>query len=334
MHFNLRNRSFLTLKDFTTDEVSALLDLSAELKTARATGQEIQRLKGKILALIFEKDSTRTRCSFEVAAYEQGAQVTYLGPSGSHIGYKETIKDTARVLGRIYSGIEYRGSSQRNVEALARYSGVPVWNGMTDEEHPLQTLADLLTMREHARKPLNEISFCFLGNVCFNMGRSLLLGAAKMGMDVRLGAPRAFWPDEQAIAFARELATETGARITVTEDLETAVKGCDFVHTDVWLSMGEDSKEWAERVPLLLPYQVTARVMELTGKPQAKFMHCLPALSNTETVLGQKLYDEFGLEGAEVTDEVFESEASIVFDQAENRLHTTKAVLLATLGEQ
>ncbi|GHO49437.1 ornithine carbamoyltransferase [Ktedonospora formicarum] len=333
MHFDLYNKSVLTLKDFSADEVNALLDLSAELKAARAEGREVQRLRGKSLALIFEKDSTRTRCAFEVAAYEQGAHVTYIGSGGSHIGYKETFKDTARVLGRMYSGIEYRGSCQRNAESLARYSGVPVWNGMTDEEHPFQTLADLLTMREHVQKPLRDISFCFLGNVCFNMGRSLLLGAAKMGMDIRLGAPRAFWPDEQSLDFARALAEETGARITVTEDLETAVQGCDFVHTDVWLSMGEDSREWAERIPLLRPYQVTPQIMEMTGNPNAKFMHCLPAISNTETTLGQKLYDEFGLKGAEVVEEVFESEASIVFDQAENRLHTTKAVLVATLAK-
>ncbi|GHO57165.1 ornithine carbamoyltransferase [Ktedonobacter robiniae] len=333
MPFNLFNKSLLTLKDFSAEEIHYLLDQSAELKAARAEGRETQRLRGKNIVLIFERDSTRTRTSFEVAAFEQGAQVTYIGPSGSHIGYKETIQDTARVLGRMYSGIEYRGASQQNIEALARYAGVPVWNGMTDEEHPLQVLADLLTMREHTSKPLSEVAFAFLGHVGFNMGRSLLLGAAKLGMDIRLGGPKAYWPDERSLDYVRTLALETGARITVTEDLESAVKGCDFIHTDVWLSMGEDTSQWGERIQQLLPYQVNSHAMALTGNPDAKFMHCLPAIANKETVLGQKLYKEYGLDGAEVVDEVFESKASIVFDQAENRLHTTKAVLVATLSK-
>lgn len=282
--------------------------------------------------MIFEKDSTRTRVGFEVAAHDQGATVTYLGPSGSHIGHKESVKDTARVLGRVYDAIEYRGFGQQIVEQLAEFSGVPVYNGLTDEFHPTQILADFLTMSEHSDKPMREISYAFLGDAKNNMGDSLLIGGAKMGMDVRLCAPKACWPTKEIQAEAQSIASETGARVTLTDDVGEAVKGVDFVYTDVWLSMGEAKEKWAERIELLMPYQVNAEVMQKTGNPRVKFMHCLPAFHNTETEVGKDIEAKFGITAMEVTDEVFESPASIVFDQAENRMHTIKAVLVATLG--
>src|SRR5205085_2939686 len=299
---------------------------------AKYAGTEVQRLRGKQIALIFEKDSTRTRCAFEVAAFDQGASVTYLGPSGSHIGYKESMKDTARVLGRMYDGIEYRGFAQAQVEELAQYAGVPVWNGLTDEAHPTQVLADLLTMQEHAHTPLEAVSFCFLGDVGHNVGDSLMVGAAKMGMDIRLAGPRQCWPRQARLDQIYALAGETGAHITLTDDAEAAVKGCDFLYTDVWVSMGGSPALWNERIKLMLPYQINSKLMALTQNPNTKFMHCLPALHNTDTRLGKQIYEQYGLEALEVTDEVFESKASIVFDQAENRLHTIKAILVATLG--
>jgi len=334
--YNLRNRHFLRLDDFTPQEIGFLLDLSAELKEAKYAGTEQRRLVGKNIALIFEKDSTRTRCAFEVAAFDQGARVTYLGPSGSHIGYKETIKDTARVLGRMYDGIEYRGSQQAKVEELARYAGVPVWNGLTDEAHPTQALADLLTMQEHSEKPLEEVAFCFLGDVGFNVADSLLIGGAKMGMDVRLAGPKDYWPSAERIAQVNAVAATTGARITLTEDPAEAVNGCDFIYTDVWVSMGEPEERWEKRVGQrqMLPYQVNSRLMAQAHNPNVKFMHCLPANHNTDTALGKMIYEKYGLEALEVTEEVFESPASIVFDQAENRLHTIKAVLIATLADE
>ncbi len=318
--------------DFTKEEFVYLLKLSADLKAAKYGGYEQQRLKGKNIALIFEKTSTRTRCAFEVAAYDQGAHVTYIGPSGSHIGYKESMKDTARVLGRMYDGIEYRGFTQAEAEELAHYAGVPVWNGLTNEAHPTQVLADLLTMQENIHKPLEEVSFCFLGDVGYNMADSLMVGAAKIGMDIRLAGPRTTWPVEARLSQVRAIAGETGGRITLTEDAEAAVRGCDFLYTDVWVSMGEPAELWAERIKLMLPYQVNGRLVAMTHNPATKFMHCLPALHNTETRLGKDIYEKYGLSALEVTDEVFESKASIVFDQAENRLHTIKAILVATLG--
>ena len=332
MGFNLKNRHFLKLEDFTPQELSFLLQLSAELKAAKYAGCEIPRLQGKNIALIFEKDSTRTRIALEVAAYDQGAHVTYLGPKGSHIGTKESIKDTARVLGCIYDAIAYRGFGQEIVEELACYAGVPVWNGLTTEFHPTQVLADLLTMQKHTNKALAEISFCFLGYVNCNVVRSLLMGAAKMGMDIRLAGCEECWPDSNFAARTYAIAEETGARITITEDVEVAVKGCDFLYTDVWVAMGEPAELWEKRIEQILPYQVNSRLMTLTENPNVKFMHCLPALHNTETKLGKSIYEKYGLDGLEVTDEVFESRASIVFDQAENRLHTTKAIMVATLG--
>ncbi len=332
MAFNLRHRHFLKLDDFTPQEIGFLLQLSAELKAAKYARTEVQRLKGKQIALIFEKESTRTRSGFEVAAFDQGAHVTYIGPSGSHIGYKETMKDTARVLGRMYDGIEYRGFAQAQVEELAQFAGVPVWNGLTDESHPTQVLADLLTMQEHAHKPLNEVSFCFLGAVGFNMGDSLMIGAAKMGMDIRLAGPRQNWPQQERLDEAHALAAETGARITPTEDVEAAVRGCDFLYTDVWVSMGESPDLWGPRIAQMLPYQVNSRLMDMTQNPNTKFMHCLPAFHNTDTKVGKQIFEQYGLEALEVTEEAFESKASIVFDQAENRLHTIKAILVATLN--
>ncbi|MGR3722456.1 ornithine carbamoyltransferase [Abyssibius alkaniclasticus] len=332
MSYNLRNRHFLTLRDFSPQEIGFLLKLSADLKAAKYGGYEVPRLTGKEIALIFEKDSTRTRVGFEVAAHDQGAHVTYLGPSGSHIGKKETVKDTARVLGRVYDAIEYRGFGQPIVETLAQYAGVPVYNGLTDEFHPTQILADFLTMMEHSDKPLREVAYCFMGDAGNNMGDSLLIGGAKMGMDVRLCAPESLWPEQAIRDEAEAIAAQTGARITLTEDVATGVKGADFVYTDVWVSMGEPKVKWAERIALLTPYQVSAGVMAQTGNPRTKFMHCLPAFHNAETEMGAQIRDEFGLEAMEVTEEVFESPASIVFDQAENRLHTIKAVLVATLG--
>ncbi|KAA8665290.1 ornithine carbamoyltransferase [Vibrio gigantis] len=334
MAFNLRNRNFLKLLDFTPKEIQFLLDLSADLKKAKYAGTEQKKLNGKNIALIFEKASTRTRCAFEVAAFDQGAQVSYLGPSGSQIGQKESMKDTARVLGRMYDGIEYRGFGQSIVEDLGAYAGVPVWNGLTDEFHPTQILADFLTMIEHGRgKHLHQISFSYLGDARNNMGNSLLVGAAKMGMDIRLVAPKAFWPEEQLVEECQAIAQNTGAKITLTEDVAEGVKGCDFLYTDVWVSMGEAPEAWDERVAVMKPYQVNMDVIKLTGNPQVKFMHCLPAFHNNETVIGQQVADKYGMNGLEVTDEVFESDYSIVFDEAENRMHTIKAVMVATLGQ-
>jgi ornithine carbamoyltransferase len=333
MSFNLRNRNFLKLLDFTPKEIQFLLDLSADLKAAKYAGTEQQRLKGKNIVLLFEKDSTRTRCAFEVAAFDQGAHITYLGPSGSQMGKKESMEDTARVLGRMYDGIEYRGYSQDIVETLGKYAGVPVWNGLTTEFHPTQILADFLTMREHCSKPLNHVAFCYMGDARNNMGNSLMVGAAKMGMDFRACAPKACWPNEELVSKCREIAKETGAKITLTESVAEGVKGCDFLYTDVWVSMGEPESVWAERVKLLEPYQVNKKAMELTGNPNCKFMHCLPAFHNRKTAVGEDIFKKFGLESMEVTEEVFESNASIVFDEAENRMHTIKAVMVATLGQ-
>ncbi len=333
MAFNLRNRNFLKLLDFTPKEIQLFLDLSADLKKAKYAGTEQKKLTGKNIALIFEKASTRTRCAFEVAAFDQGAQVSYLGPSGSQIGQKESMKDTARVLGRMYDGIEYRGFGQSIVEDLGTYAGVPVWNGLTDEFHPTQILADFLTIIEHGRgKQLHQISFAYLGDARNNMGNSLLVGAAKMGMDIRLVAPKAFWPEEQLVEECQAIAQSTGAKIALTEDVAEGVKGCDFLYTDVWVSMGEAPEAWDERVAVMKPYQVNMDVIKLTGNPQVKFMHCLPAFHNNETVIGQQVADKYGMNGLEVTDEVFESDYSIVFDEAENRMHTIKAVMVATLG--
>lgn len=332
MAFNLRNRSFLKLLDFTPQEIKFLLDMSIDLKKAKYAGTEQQKLKGKNIALIFEKASTRTRCAFEVAAFDQGALVTYLGPSGSQIGHKESMKDTARVLGRMYDGIQYRGFGQKIVEELAEYSNVPVWNGLTDEFHPTQILADFMTMMEHCDKPLNKMSFCYLGDARNNVGNSLMVGAAKMGMDFRAAAPKSVQPDEKLTEQCREIAKETGAKITITENVDEAVKGVDFLYTDVWVSMGEPDEVWKERIALLKPYQVNMDVIKKTGNPKVKFLHCLPAFHNRETTVGEEIYQKFGLDGMEVTEDVFESEHSIVFDEAENRLHTIKAVMIATLG--
>lgn len=310
-----------------------MLDLARDLKRAKYAGTEVQHLKGKNIALIFEKDSTRTRCSFEVGALDQGAHVTYLGPSGSQIGKKESMKDTARVLGRIYDGIEYRGYDQATVETLAEYAGVPVWNGLTTEFHPTQILADFLTMTEHIDKPLNQITFCYLGDAKNNMGNSLMVGAAKMGMDFRAAAPKSCQPEASLVATCREIAKETGAKIMITENVEEAVKGCDFLYTDVWVSMGEPAEVWAERIKMLRPYQVNMDVVKKTGNPNVKFLHCLPAFHNLETQVGREIHEKFGLDGIEVTEEVFESPMSIVFDEAENRLHTIKAIMVATLGD-
>jgi ornithine carbamoyltransferase len=329
---DLRGRHLLKLADYTPEEITYLLDLSVELKAAKREGREEQTLVGKAIALIFEKDSTRTRCAFEVAAYDQGAHVTYLGPSGSHMGHKETVKDTARVLGRMYDAIEYRGFEQKTADELAEWAGVPVYNGLTDDWHPTQTLADFLTFREYVPKPLNEVSFCYLGDARFNMANSYLVDGAKLGMDVRIAAPRSLWPRDEIVRLARSTAQETAATITLTEDVEDAVKGCDVLLTDVWVSMGEPAEVWAERIELLKPYQVNAETMAATGNPDVRFMHCLPAFHNTETGVGREIFEQFGLESLEVTEDVFESPASLVWDEAENRLHTVKAVLVATLG--
>lgn len=333
MPYELHNRHFLKLLDFSPQEIRFLLDLSRDLKKAKYAGTEQPKLKGKNIALIFEKSSTRTRCAFEVAAYDQGALVTYLGPSGSQIGHKESMKDTARVLGRMYDGIEYRGFGQEIVEELAKYAGVPVWNGLTNEFHPTQVLADFLTMEEHSTKPLHEITFAYLGDARNNMGNSLMVGAAKMGMDFRGIAPSQVQPDAKLVAEAQEIAADTGAKIQITEDAQTGVIGCDFLYTDVWVSMGEPDSVWEQRINLLKPYQINSELMQATGNPEAKFMHCLPAFHNRETKIGEETFQKFGLESMEVTEEVFESEASIVFDEAENRMHTAKAVMVATLGD-
>lgn len=332
MAFNLKNRHFLKLLDFTPQEIKFLLCLSADLKKAKYAGTERPLLKGKNIALIFEKASTRTRCAFEVAAFDQGAHVTYLGPSGSQIGQKESMKDTARVLGRMYDGIEYRGYGQGIVEELATYAGVPVWNGLTNEFHPTQILADFMTMQEHSDKPLSQVKFCYLGDARNNMGNSLMVGAAKMGMDFRAAAPKKCQPSEELQEQCHEIALNTGAKITISEDLAEAVKDCDFLYTDVWVSMGEPDHVWAERIELLKPYQVNSEVMQLTGNPNCKFLHCLPAFHNRETKVGEEIYQKFGIESMEVTEDVFESEASIIWDQAENRMHTIKAVMVATLA--
>ena len=332
MAYNLRNRSFVKELDFTPKEWKFLIDLAAELKIAKYAGSEQPRLVGKNIALIFEKTSTRTRCAFEVAAFDQGARVTYLDPSGSQIGHKESMEDTARVLGRMYDGIEYRGSAQTNVETLAAYAGVPVWNGLTDEWHPTQMLCDMLTMREHSGKPDREISFAYLGDAHNNVGNSLLVAGAMMGMDVRIVAPRSLWNGDDVVKEARRIAEETGARILQTESVEEGVQGVDFVYTDVWVSMGEPKETWLERIELLRDYQVNMDLIRLTGNPQVKFMHCLPGFHDRHTTVGEELFQKTGMEALEVTDEVFESRHSIVFDQAENRMHTIKAVLVATLG--
>jgi ornithine carbamoyltransferase len=329
---NLRNRSFVKELDFTPGEWKFLLDLAADLKRAKYAGTERPRLTGKNIALIFEKTSTRTRCAFEVAAFDQGARVTYLDPSGSQIGHKESMADTARVLGRMYDGIEYRGSAQADVETLARLAGVPVWNGLTDEWHPTQMLCDMLTMREHCTKHDREIAFAYLGDARNNVGNSLLVAGAMMGMDVRIVAPRSLWNHQDVIEQALEIAEGTGARLRHTEDIAEGVDGVDYLYTDVWVSMGEPKGVWAERIALLRPYQVNAATLKMTGNPDVRFMHCLPAFHDRHTKVGEELFQETGMAALEVTDDVFESAHSIVFDQAENRMHTIKAVLVATLG--
>ncbi|MBO2450011.1 ornithine carbamoyltransferase [Actinomadura barringtoniae] len=333
MAFNLRGRSFLKELDFTPKEWKFLLDLSADLKAAKYSGTERQHMVGKNIALIFEKTSTRTRCAFEVGAHDQGAHVTYLDPSGSQMGHKESTKDTARVLGRMFDGIEYRGKSQQAVEELAEYSGVPVWNGLTDEWHPTQMLADQLTMREHSDKPLHEITFAYMGDARNNMAHSYIVSGALMGMDVRIVAPKSLWPDQDMVVKpAKEIAAKTGASITITDKVNEGLKGADFVLTDVWVSMGEPKEVWDERIKLLKKYQVNAKALKATGNPDVKFMHCLPAYHNRETAVGEDIYEKTGMDALEVTEEVFESDASIVFDEAENRMHTIKAIMVATLG--
>ena len=333
MAFNLRNRSFVKELDLTPDELRFLLRLSADLKAAKYGGYEQPRLRGKNIALIFEKTSTRTRTAFEVAAHDQGAHVTYLEPSGSQIGHKESMEDTARVLGRTFDGIEYRGFAQETVETLAAHAGVPVWNGLTDEFHPTQTLADVLTMTEHSDKHLREIGFCYLGDARNNMGNSLMAAGCKFGMDVRLCAPEHLWPEKDLVEACLAIAADTGARLTLTEDLDEGVLDVDYLYTDVWVSMGEDPSVWAERIELLQPYQVNAELIERTGNPAVRFLHCLPAFHNRKTKVGEQIYETYGLDGMEVTDDVFESEHSLVFDQAENRMHTIKAIMVATLGD-
>jgi len=332
MKIDLHGRHFLKLLDFTPEEIKYLIGLSAELKKAKKRGKEKQYLKGKNIALIFEKSSTRTRCAFEVAAFDQGANVTYLGPSGSQIGHKESMRDTARVLGRMYDGIEYRGYGQAIVEELAQYAGVPVWNGLTNEFHPTQILADLLTMKEHSDKPFSKMIFCYLGDARYNMGNSLMVGSAKMGIDFRIAAPKACQPADDLIIKCREIAKETGGKIMITDNIDEAVSGADFLYTDVWVSMGEPDSVWEERIKLLKPYQVNMQVIKKTGNPDVKFLHCLPAFHNRATKVGEEMFRKFGLDGMEVTEDVFESKHSIVFDEAENRLHTIKAVMVATLG--
>ncbi len=333
MAINLKKRNFVKLLDFSQDEIKFLLELSAKLKKAKYEGKEKQFLKGKNIALIFEKTSTRTRCAFEVAAFDQGANVTYLDSGGSQIGHKESMKDTARVLGRMYDGIEYRGFSQDTVEELARYAGVPVWNGLTDEFHPTQVLADFFTMMEHTDKPLSKIKFCYLGDSRNNMGNSLMAGAAIMGMDFRAAAPVQCYPKKELVEKCNDIADKSGAAIYITDKIENAVKDVDFLYTDVWVSMGEPSSAWAERIKLLKAFQVNRDVIKMTGNPKVKFLHCLPAFHNRETKVGEEMYRKYGLDSMEVTEEVFESDKSVVFDEAENRIHTIKAVMVATLSE-
>jgi ornithine carbamoyltransferase len=329
---DLKGRHFLKLFDYSPEEIDFLLDSAVLLKAEKRSGTERQRMGGKNIVLIFEKTSTRTRCAFETACFDQGGRVTYMESSGSQMGHKESVKDTARVLGRMYDGIEYRGYGQEQVEQLARYAGVPVWNGLTNEFHPTQVLADFMTMREHGRSALPEITFAYLGDGRNNVANSLLVGAARMGMDYRCVAPAALQPEEAMISQARKIAGETGAKITITDDMTAGVKGCDFLYTDVWVSMGEPEAVWDERISLLKPYQVNEAVMGKTGNPDTKFLHCLPAFHNLETELGRKIHEKYGLEAMEVTDAVFESTASLVWDQAENRMHTIKAMMVATLG--
>jgi ornithine carbamoyltransferase len=331
---NLHGRSFLNLADFTSDEITYLLDLAAELKAEKKERRETQHLVGREIALMFEKDSARTRGAFEVAAYDQGAHVTYLEPSGSHLGHRETVKDTARVLGRMYDAIEYRGLADASADELAQWSGVPVFNGLTDEWHPTQILADFLTFREHVEKPLSEVVFCYLGDASFTMAGTYLIGGAKLGMDVRIAAPQSLWPTDDVVELAHQIAAGTDAKLMITDDIEHAVKGCDVLMTDVWVSIGESDDVWAERIKVLLPYQINGHTLALTGNPDAKFMHGLPALHNTDTEIGKQLKEKFGLDELEVTEDVFESPASLVFDEAENRLHTIKAVMVATLGDR
>ncbi len=331
MSISLKGKNFLKLIDFSKEELRYFLDLSKKLKADKYAGKEEKNLVGKNFALIFEKASTRTRCAFEVAALDQGAHTTYLGPSGSQIGYKESMKDTARVLSGMYDGIEYRGFGQNIVEELGEFSSVPVWNGLTNEYHPTQILADLLTMEEHCSKSIEDMSFCYLGDARYNMGNSLLIGAAIMGMDVRICAPQGFLPDEKLVEQCDEIAKESGAKIIITDNVAEAVAGVDFLYTDVWVSMGEPEEAWAERISLMKPYQINSKVIELTGNPKVKFMHCLPAFHNRETTMGKEIFEKYGMDGLEVTEEVFESENSIVFDEAENRMHTIKAVMVATL---
>ncbi|NOH30162.1 ornithine carbamoyltransferase [Vibrio mediterranei] len=333
MAYNLRNRNFLKLLDYSPKEIQFLLDLSKDLKTAKYAGTEQKKLVGKNIALIFEKASTRTRCAFEVAAFDQGAQVSYIGPSGSQIGHKESMKDTARVLGRMYDGIEYRGFGQDIVEELGAHAGVPVWNGLTNEFHPTQILADFLTMLEHGKgKLLHQIKFAYLGDARNNMGNSLMVGAAKMGMDIRLVAPKAFWPEQSLVDECQTIALSTGASITLTEDVQQGVADCDFLYTDVWVSMGESASAWEERIALMKPYQVNMDTIKATNNKDVKFMHCLPAFHDDQTTIGKEIAEKYGLNGLEVTNDVFESDYSIVFDEAENRMHTIKAVMVATLG--
>ncbi len=332
MGLDLRGRHFVKEVDFTPQEWGVLVDLTVRLKRARREGREERTLVGKAIALLFEKTSTRTRCAFEVAAFHLGAQLTYLDSHGSQFGHKESPKDTARVLGRLYDAIEFRGASHEIVETLAQYAGVPVYNGLTDRWHPTQSLCDVVTMQEHSAKPLDAVAFAYLGDARNNVGSSLLVSGAMCGMDVRIVAPASLWPSPEAVGAAEKVAAQTGARLTFTEDLQAGVGGVDFLHTDVWVSMGESDEVWAERIALLRPYQVTADVLRATGNPDAKFMHCLPALHDRQTSLGERMYQRFGLDALEVTDAVFESPASIVFDQSENRMHAVKAILSATLA--
>ncbi len=334
MSFNLKNRSFLKLTDFTKRDLTYILDLAWDLKRAKYAGYEVQRLKGKNIALIFAKASTRTRCAFEVAAYDQGANVTYLDPTGSHLGNKESVKDTARVLGRMYDAIEYRGTDQAIIEELAEWAGVPVFNGLTDDYHPTQMCADVMTMREYMPQPWHDFTYAYVGDARSNMGNSLMIAGCLMGMDVRIGAPKQLWPDPKLLEHARELERKYGGTLTLTEDPREAVDGVQFIHTDVWVSMGEPEEIWEERIKLLMPYQVNAELMAASGNPRVRFMHCLPAFHNLETRVGREIHEKFGIDAMEVTEEVFESRAGIQFEQAENRVHSIKALLVATLGSQ